>query len=331
MIRKKLGRRIRIGTRASPLAVAQASEVASRLAALHEMPLESFDIVRLATKGDRLAEQPLPEVGVKGLFTQELEDRLLTGELDLAVHSCKDVATSLPDGLHISAVLAREDVRDAFVSRSGARFWELPPRAVVGTSSVRRAALLAMHRPDLIIVPFRGLVGTRLQKVMDGIVDATLLAQAGLNRLQLADVATEVLDPRQFPPAPAQGAICIESAIENRIIAELVSALDDPAAADAVRCERAFLRALDGSCRTPIAAYTTCHGSEVVLRGMTIEPDGSNPARVVVRGARSATEEIGLFAAQGIVSRRTGPLEAGQTASETQVGKLIGIKSLSFG
>ncbi|WP_244619308.1 hydroxymethylbilane synthase [Rhizobium sp. 18055] len=309
MIMEKLGRRIRIGTRASPLAIAQASEVASRLAACNGLPIESFEIVKLTTKGDRLSEQPVPDVGVKGLFTQELEDRLLSADLDLAVHSCKDVATVLPDGLHISAFLPREDVRDALVSRSGAGLWELPSGAVVGTSSVRRAALLAMHRPDLVVIPFRGLVGTRLQKLSDGIVDATLLAKAGLNRLDLAGVATEVLDPRQFPPAPAQGAICIETAKENRIVADLVSALDEAATADAVRCERAFLRALDGSCRTPIAAYATCHGSEVVLRGMTIEADGSNPVRVMVRGARSETQKIGLSAANCIISRRAGRLE----------------------
>lgn len=304
MIKEKFGRRIRIGTRASPLAVAQATEVASRLAACHGLSIESFEIVRLTTKGDRLNERPLPDLGVKGLFTQELEERLLTGELDLAVHSCKDVATVLPEGLHISAVLPREDIRDALVSRSGAHFWELPAGAIVGTSSVRRAALVKMHRPDLVIVPFRGLVGTRLQKMTDGFVDATLLAQAGLNRLVLARVATEVLDPRAFPPAPAQGAICIESAKDNRIVGELVSALDDAATADAVRCERAFLRALDGSCRTPIAAYATCHGSEVMLRGMTIEADGSNPIRVVVTGARYANEKIGLSAANCIISRQ---------------------------
>lgn len=306
MIKEKFGRRLRIGTRASPLAVAQATEVASRLAACHGLSIESFEIVRLTTKGDRLSERPLSDLGVKGLFTQELEERLLTGELDLAVHSCKDVATVLPEGLHISAVLPREDVRDALVSRSGARFWDLPSGAVVGTSSVRRAALLAMHRPDLVVIPFRGLVGTRLQKVSEGIVDATLLAKAGLNRLDLAGVATEVLDTRQFPPAPAQGAICIESATVNRIVSDLVSALDDAATADAVRCERTFLRVLDGSCRTPIAAYATCHGSEVILRGMTIEADGSNPVRVVVRGARSATEKIGLSAANCIISRQAG-------------------------
>lgn len=307
MVMQGFGRPIRIGTRSSPLAVAQASEVALRLAACHGLPIESFDIVRLTTKGDRLGERRLPDIGVKGLFTQELEDKLLTGDLDLAVHSCKDVATVLPDGLHISAFLPREDVRDALISRSGARLCELPSGAVVGTSSVRRAALLAMHRPDLVVVPFRGLIGTRLQKLSDGIVDATLLAQAGLNRLKLSGVVTEVLDPRQFPPAPAQGAICIESAKENRTVAELVSVLDDPSTADAVRCERAFLRTLEGSCRTPIAAYATCHGNEVLLRGMTIEVNGRNPARVMVRGARNAPERIGMSAANCITPCRTGP------------------------
>jgi hydroxymethylbilane synthase len=183
--RQGFSKPFRIGTRASPLAIAQASEVAARLCAFHGLPAESFVIVPLTTKGDRLSEQPLPDIGVKGLFTLELEERLLAGELDMAVHSCKDVATDLPEGLHLSACLSREDARDAFISRSGFRLWELPPGAVVGTSSVRRAALMALHRPDLVVVPFRGLVGTRLQKLEDGVVDATLLAQAGLNRLGL--------------------------------------------------------------------------------------------------------------------------------------------------
>lgn len=303
--RQGFSKPFRIGTRASPLAIAQASEVAARLCAFHGLPAESFVIVPLTTKGDRLSEQPLPDIGVKGLFTLELEERLLAGELDMAVHSCKDVATDLPEGLHLSACLPREDARDAFISRSGFRLWELPPGAVVGTSSVRRAALVALHRPDLVVVPFRGLVGTRLQKLEDGVVDATLLAQAGLNRLGLGDVVTEVLNLRDFPPAPAQGAICIESCVRNAVITELVSVLDDAATADAVRCERSFLRSLDGSCRTPIGAYATCHGSELVLRGMMIEPDGSDQRSVVLRGRRSAAEKIGASAAGFLLSKHS--------------------------
>ncbi|NLS19984.1 hydroxymethylbilane synthase [Rhizobium sp. P40RR-XXII] len=293
---------IKIGTRASPLARAQASEVAARLAACHGLPPEAFIIVSLTTKGDQLREQPLPDIGVKGLFTQELEERLLSGEIDLAVHSCKDVATVLPRGLHISACLPREDVRDAFISRTGCRLWELPPGAVVGTSSIRRQALLALHRPDLVVVPFRGLVGTRLQKLESGVVDATLLAQAGLNRLGLGQLATEILNLSDFPPAPAQGAICIESSVANSLVTELVSVLDHEATADAVRCERSFLRSLDGSCRTPIAAHATCHGSELVLCGMTIEPDGSHQRTVVFRGRRSAAEAVGGSAARLLIS-----------------------------
>lgn len=295
---------IKIGTRASPLALAQAKEVAGRLAACHGLPDDCFEIVPLTTRGDRLDERPLPEVGVKGLFTIELEERLLSGDLDLAVHSAKDVATTLPDGLHLSAFLPREDVRDALISRSGYRLWELPPGAVVGTSSIRRAALVAMHRPDLDIVPLRGFVGTRLQKLENGVVDATLLAMAGLNRLGMSDAATEILNPRDFPPSPAQGAICIESVVANHRITELVSALSDAGTADAVRCERAFLQTLNGSCRTPIGALAVCHGSEILLRGLSIDADGRNPRRVVVRGARTAPtavgEEAGLMALAGM-------------------------------
>ncbi|EJB07224.1 porphobilinogen deaminase [Rhizobium leguminosarum bv. trifolii WSM597] len=293
---------IKIGTRGSPLALAQAAEVAARLAACHGLPQAQFEIIPLVTKGDRLHEAPLPDVGVKGLFTLELEERLLSGELDLAVHSAKDVATVLPTGLSLSAFLPREDVRDVFISRSGYKLWELPPGALVGTSSIRRQALVLMHRPDLVVVPFRGLVGTRLHKLETGIVDATLLAMAGLNRLGTSHAATQLLDPREFPPAPAQGAICIETAVTNRAITGLVSALNDPATADAVTSERAFLRRLDGSCRTPIGAHAVCHGSEIVLRGIMIDPQGTNPKKVVVRGRRGAAQKVGEEAAGLILS-----------------------------
>ncbi len=290
-------RSIRIGTRASPLAIAQTSEVVRRLSLHHNLHPDCFEIIPLSTKGDRLADTPLPEVGVKGLFTFELEERLLAGELELAVHSSKDVATSLPKGLHISAFLPRDDVRDALISRTGCGFWQLPQKAVVGTSSIRRQALVSMHRPDLIVVPLRGFVGTRLQKLESGAVDATLLAMAGLNRLDVQDKATEIFDLNEFPPSPAQGAICIESAVANHRITEFVSVLEDLATADAVKCERAFLRALNGSCRTPIGAHAVCLGSEIVLRGMTINPDGTGQKSVVVKGKRSDVERIGEEAA----------------------------------
>ncbi len=193
---------------------------------------------------------------------------LLAGELDLAVHSSKDVATTLPDGLHLTAFLPREDVRDVFISRSGLNLGELPPGATIGTSSVRRAALVRMHRPDLVVVPFRGAVNTRLRKIERGEVDGTLLTAAGLNRLGLNHVITQTLSTRDFLPSPAQGAICIQAAISNARISQVTSALNDPAASDAVMCERALLRLLDGSCRTPIGAHAHCHGSEIVIRGM---------------------------------------------------------------
>lgn len=298
---------IRVGTRASPLALRQAKEVVERLAAIHNLPPDMFEIVSFTTKGDQLPDRPLPEVGVKGLFTQELEERLLSGELDMAVHSAKDVATTLSSGLHLSAFLPREDVRDAFLSRSGFSLAELPPGAIIGTSSIRRQALVAMHRPDLEIVPFRGSVGTRLQKLESGVVDGTLLALAGLRRLNRAAIVTEVFNPRDFPPSPAQGAICIESAVANHAINELVSAIDDVPTADAVKCERAFLRALDGSCRTPIGAYAVCSGSEILLRAMTIQPNGTKRADFLVRGKRTAAEAVGEEA--GRLAYRAAELE----------------------
>lgn len=302
--RSLLLRPLRIGTRASPLAVAQATEVVARLAASHALPLESFEIVPMSTRGDRTSENADPEVGIKGLFTLELEERLVSGDLDVAVHSCKDVAATLPEGLHLSAYLPREDSRDAFISRSGRPLWELGPGAVVGTSSVRRRALLLMHRPDLVVVPFRGLVGTRLRKLNEGLADATLLAQAGLNRLGLGHLATEILNPRDFPPAPAQGAICIESRKGDTFVSHLVSVINDPSTEHSVRCERSFLRVLDGSCRTPISAHASCHGSEMVLRGLLVEPDGSGPRRVVLKGSRAVPEELGEAAAAMILAGR---------------------------
>ncbi len=303
-LRSLLLQPLRIGTRASPLAVAQATEVISRLAASHALPLESFEIVPMSTRGDRTSENAVSEVGVKGLFTLELEERLASGDLDVAVHSCKDVAATLPEGLHLSAYLSREDFRDAFISRSGRRLWELAPGAVVGTSSVRRRALVLMHRPDLVVVPFRGLVGTRVRKLNEGLADATLLAQAGLNRLGLGHLATEILNPLDFPPAPAQGAICIESRENDAFVSQLVSVINDPSTEHSVRCERSFLRVLDGSCRTPISAHASCHGSEMMLRGLLVEPDGSGPRRVVLKGSRAVAEKIGEAAAAMILAGR---------------------------
>ncbi|WP_097107031.1 hydroxymethylbilane synthase [Hoeflea halophila] len=265
----------RIGTRGSPLALAQASETRARLMAAHDLPEEAFEIVVLSTKGDRVTDRPLSEIGGKGLFTEEIEEQLSDGRLDLAVHSSKDMPTVLPDGLGLVAFLEREDVRDAFIGRSAPRLEDLPQNAVVGSASLRRQALIRRLRPDISVITFRGQVETRLRKLGEGQVDATLLAHAGLKRLGNTGVITELLDPESFPPAPGQGAICIEARINDERTAELLAPINHPATQAALLCERGFLGALDGSCRTPIAGLATIAGDQLSFYGMILTPDGS--------------------------------------------------------
>lgn len=290
----------RIGTRGSPLALAQAYETRDRLVKAHGLAPEMFEIVVLSTKGDRITDRALSEVGGKGLFTEELEAQLLSGDLDFAVHSSKDMATVLPEGLYLSAFLPREDIRDAFIGRTAAKLLELPQRATVGSASLRRQALIRRLRPDLNIIIFRGAVETRLRKLAEGQADATLLAYAGLKRLDKQDVATELLDPKEFPPAPAQGAIGIESRIGDARVNDLLSAINHNPTHDAVSCERAFLGVLDGSCRTPIAGYAACEGDELHFHGLILSPDGSFEHSVEVSGHRSKAVELGRKAGEEV-------------------------------
>jgi hydroxymethylbilane synthase len=296
----------RIGTRGSPLALMQAHETRDRLVAAHGIDPSAFEIVVLSTKGDRVTDRPLSEIGGKGLFTAELEDRLISGELDIAVHSSKDMATALPDGLEIAAYLPREDIRDAFVGRAAPRLMDLPEGAMVGTASLRRQALVKKLRPDLNVKIFRGLVDTRLRKLAEGDADATLLAYAGLKRLGKPDVATELLDPEIFPPAPAQGAICIEARSGDQRIAELLAPVNDAATHAAVSCERAFLAVLDGSCRTPIAGYALVEGDRLRFSGMILTPDGATWHRIAGEGPLSQCRAVGENAGQEI-RRKAGP------------------------
>ena len=293
----------RIGTRGSPLALAQAHETRARLMAAHGLPEELFEIVVLSTKGDRITDRSLALIGGKGLFTEEIEAQLSSGELDFAVHSSKDMPTKLPDGLHLSAFLPREDVRDAFIGRSAARLLDLPRGATVGSASLRRQALIRRLRPDLKVIVFRGQVDTRLAKLAEGQADATLLAYAGLKRLGKLDVPTEILDPVSFPPAPAQGAICIESRIGDTRIDSLLSAIDDRATRAAVACERGFLATLDGSCRTPIAGYATVDGDHLLFRGMILTPDGSRFHEIEADGPASDAGPLGEAAGVAIRDR----------------------------
>lgn len=265
----------RIGTRGSPLALAQASETRARLMAVHGLPEEAFEIVVLSTRGDRITDRPLSEIGGKGLFTEEIEEQLSDGRLDLAVHSSKDMPTVLPDGLGLVAFLEREDVRDAFIGRAAQRLEDLPRNAVVGSASLRRQALIRRLRPDVSVISFRGQVETRLRKLDEGQVDATLLAHAGLKRLGYTEVITELLEPDSFPPAPGQGAICIEARLDDARIAELLAPINHADTQAALMCERAYLAALDGSCRTPIAGHATISGDRISFYGMILTPDGS--------------------------------------------------------
>lgn len=293
----------RIGTRGSPLALAQAYETRNRLMSAYGLPEDMFEIVVLSTKGDRITDRALSEIGGKGLFTEELESQLLSGELDIAVHSSKDMPTVLPKGLYLSAFLPREDMRDAFIGRTAPKLLELPQGAVVGSASLRRQALIRRLRPDLSVIIFRGQVETRLRKLEEGQADATLLAFAGLKRLGMENVPTDILDPKEFPPAPAQGAICVESRIGDTRMDELLSPINDIPTYDAVTCERAFLAALDGSCRTPIAGFATCHGEELHFSGLILTPDGQTSHSVEISGARKDAEDLGRKAGEDVRAR----------------------------
>ena len=294
---------LRIGTRGSPLALAQAHEVQARLAAAHGLEAGAIEIRVIRTSGDRIQDRPLSEAGGKGLFTKEIEEELKAEEIDLAVHSSKDVPTFLPDGLVLAAFLQREDVRDAFVSPRAAGLRELAAGAVVGTASLRRQAQVLRLRPDLKVVPFRGNVQTRLRKLADGEVDATLLALAGLKRLGRPEVATSVLSLDDFLPAVGQGAIAVETRGGDERVRQYLAALDDADTATALAAERAFLAALDGSCRTPIAGHAWIEDGRLHLRGLVLRPDGSEAYETSRFGDRAEAAELGAEAGAELKAR----------------------------
>lgn len=293
---------LRIGTRGSPLALVQAHQVRDRLVASGMAPGDiRVDIFK--TSGDRIQDRPLSEAGGKGLFTKELEDALLAGQIDAAVHSMKDVATRLPAGLDLAAVLEREDVRDAFISLSHRRLADLPKGAVFGTSSLRRQAQLLRLRPDLTIVGFRGNVETRLRKLGEGVAAATLLAAAGLRRLGMADRMADVIEPDVLLPAAAQGAIGIEIRADDARTAERVAGLDHQPTHIAIVAERAFLDTLDGSCRTPIAALATLSAGRLQFRGEVLSPDGKRHVAVAREAAAQEAHRLGADAGAEILAR----------------------------
>jgi len=288
---------LRLGTRGSPLALAQAHEVHRRLGDAHpDLAVEgAVEIVVIKTSGDKIQDRTLAEIGGKGLFTKEIEEALLEGTIDAAVHSMKDVPTWLPEGLAITAILPREDPRDAFFSNRGAGLADLPAGAVVGTASLRRQAQVLMVRPDLKVVPLRGNVGTRLRKLAEGEADATLLAMAGLNRLGESARVTAPLEPEEMLPAVAQGAVGLETRVGDEKTAGWLAALDHRDTATRVAAERACLAVLDGSCRTPIAALAELDpsGRDLWLRALVAMPDGTQAHRAERRGPAGDADALG--------------------------------------
>jgi len=270
--------RLIIGTRGSPLALWQAHAVRDALAAALSRAPDSITIAVIRTSGDQIQDRSLSLAGGKGLFTKEIEEGLLENRVDLAVHSAKDVATHLPEGLHLAGYLPRADVRDALILREGGSLDDLPHGAHVGTASLRREAQLRRVRPDLRVSLLRGNVHSRLAKVRDGMFDATLLALAGLTRLGLAHEVSAVLDTKHFLPAVGQGAVAIECREDDALTNAAIAAIACRATGIALAAERAFLAALDGSCRTPIGGLATVEGDSVRLRGLVLTPDGTDAA-----------------------------------------------------
>jgi len=284
---------LKIGTRGSPLALAQAYETRQRLSEAFDLPHDAFEIVVIKTTGDKIIDRPLKEIGGKGLFTREIEQDMLSGAIDIAVHSMKDMPVLQPEGLMLDTYLPREDVRDAFVSSSFDRLVDLPAGASVGTSSLRRRAQLLNFRPDLNVVEFRGNVQTRLKKLGDKVADCTFLAMAGLRRLDMAEVAKSAIETEEMLPAVAQGAIGIERRVDDLRAAEMLSAIHDSETGQRLTAERAFLAALDGSCETPIAGLAELDGGTLRLRGEVLRPDGSERVNDDVSGAIEDGAEIG--------------------------------------
>ena len=283
---------LRIGTRGSPLALAQAYETRARLMAAHDLPEAAFEIVVIKVTGDRIQDRSLREAGGKGLFTREIEEALLDGGIDIAVHSTKDMPTLQPEGLTLDCFLPREDVRDAFLSDVATGLADLPQGAVVGSSSLRRRAQLTHRRPDLIVVEFRGNVQTRLQKLRDGVAVATFLAMAGLNRLGLAPLARSAIDPDDMLPAVGQGAIGIERRLGDARTAALLDPIHHAETGHRLGAERSMLRVLDGSCQTPIAGLARIEGNRIWLRGEILRPDGSEA--ITLDGRAPMSEAAGL-------------------------------------
>lgn len=294
---------LKIGTRGSPLALWQAHEVRRCLMGAFGLPEEAFEIVVIKVTGDQILDKPLKEIGGKGLFTREIEEALIDGAIDIAVHSMKDMPTVQPEGLVLDCYLPREDVRDGFVSPSVGALADLPQGAVVGSSSLRRRAQLALRRPDLKLVEFRGNVQTRMRKLEEGVAVATFLAMAGLNRLGMAHVARGAIAPEEMLPAVAQGAIGVERRISDQRVEWMLSAIHDRDTGVRLAAERGFLARLDGSCETPIAGLAMLEGDALWLRGEILRPDGSESISGERRGAVSDAAALGRDLAEELLGR----------------------------
>ena len=294
---------MRIGTRGSPLAMAQAYETRARLAAAFEIPQAAFEIVVIKVTGDVIQDRPLKDIGGKGLFTREIEEDLLAGKIDIAVHSMKDMPTIQPGGLLLDTYPPREDPRDAFVAPTLSALDQLAEGAVVGTSSLRRRAQLLHQRPDLQVVEFRGNVQTRLKKLADGVAECTFLAVAGLNRLGMQHVPATPIDDTLMLPAVAQGAIGIERRAGDLDTEAMLAAIHDTPTGQRLAAERAFLLTLDGSCETPIAGLATLDGDTLHLRGQVLRPDGSEAIAGDRSGPVAQGGQMGVDLAQDLLAQ----------------------------
>lgn len=298
---------LKIGTRGSPLALAQAYETRSRLMAAFDLAEDAFEICVIKTTGDDRtlidADIALKTIGNKGLFTKEIEEAMIAGTIDIAVHSTKDMPVAQPDGLVLDVFLPREDVRDAFVSIKYSSLADLPQGAVVGTSSLRRRAQLMVKRPDLNVVEFRGNVQTRLKKLGDGVADATFLAMAGLNRMDMNDVPKTAIAPEDMLPAIAQGTIGIERRADDLRARDMLAAIHHTETGHRLAAERGFLAALDGSCETPIGGLSIIEGDEIWLRGEILKPDGSQVFIGQRRGQIADGAAMGQSLAEELLSQ----------------------------
>jgi hydroxymethylbilane synthase len=293
----------RLGTRGSPLALAQTCELKDRLIAAHGIGVGAIEIVAIKTSGDMILNLPLTDAGGKGLFTKELDLAMAQGDIEMAVHSAKDLPAFLPEGIEIAGYLPRADVRDAWISPHAPHPLKLPPGSLVGTASLRRGAMVRRLRPDVRIALLRGNVETRLAKVAKGEVAATLLALAGLERLGLEAAATAVLDVREFVPAPGQGAIAITTRAGDHATRALLAPVLDAATGVALAAERAFLTVLDGSCKTPIGAYARLDAGNVTLHAIVLKPDGSRFFETVAFGPLTEAASLGEAAGRDLAAQ----------------------------